>query len=514
MYRVLVVDDEPMIREGLCALIEWEEYGYEVADTAANGQEAVEKCSGLQPDLIIIDIRMPGMNGMEAIATIRERGFRQHVLILSGYADFNYARQAITLRTDGYLLKPVDEEELTANLLRLRAELDQARQHNGEVAVLEQERRLLSLLANETQVPGTGEEPGWRGYELMLIRLLSLQELEAGEEMAFKQAVSRQLHSQLRGIAVLLGPNIVLLAEKGYTATLRRTELYELLESTAAASGQELAVVYGGAVSNWEEVADSYKRAQQGMRRRFFYPAGQLIYAAEVDTAIRESGGEAGKLLLEQEELLSSKLYLALDAGNSEAAAALLKEAGDRLVASGCDEKELKASCMRWVNSVIRKLEQTSAGLRQQHYGAELLALTKEYRYSRYMERLVELLGTLCSELDGLAGGRQMKKMIDMIRRNYRENLKLEALAELFGYSSAYLGKLFKQTTGESFNTYLDKVRMARAKELLSEGLKVYEAAEQVGYTNVDYFHSKFKKYVGTSPSEWKSTNKCMQRFP
>ena len=77
-------------------------------------------------------------------------------------------------------------------------------------------------------------------------------------------------------------------------------------------------------------------------------------------------------------------------------------------------------------------------------------------------------------------------------------------LAEIFNYSSAYLGKLFKNTTGESFNTYLDKVRIQKAKELLMKDIKVYKVAEHVGYTNVDYFFSKFKKYVGVSPSTFK----------
>ena len=91
--------------------------------------------------------------------------------------------------------------------------------------------------------------------------------------------------------------------------------------------------------------------------------------------------------------------------------------------------------------------------------------------------------------------------MIDLINRNYFENLKLETLADVFNYNSAYLGKLFKNVTGEYFNTYVDKVRIEKAKQLLDQGMKVYQVAEKVGYTNVDYFHSKFRKYVGTSPS-------------
>ncbi|WP_254438347.1 AraC family transcriptional regulator [Paenibacillus sp. DCT19] len=94
--------------------------------------------------------------------------------------------------------------------------------------------------------------------------------------------------------------------------------------------------------------------------------------------------------------------------------------------------------------------------------------------------------------------------MIEFIRRNPGENLKLEVLSEVFNYNSSYLGKLFKNHTGESFNAFLDKVRMEKAKELLNEGLKVHQVAARVGYANVDYFHGKFRKYVGESPSAYK----------
>ncbi|MNP51629.1 HTH-type transcriptional regulator YesS [compost metagenome] len=99
---------------------------------------------------------------------------------------------------------------------------------------------------------------------------------------------------------------------------------------------------------------------------------------------------------------------------------------------------------------------------------------------------------------------REVKIMLDLIERNFSDNLKLETLSGVLNYNSAYLGKLFKNETGEYFNTYLDKVRIEKAKSYLEAGYKVYQVAEKVGYTNVDYFHSKFKKYVGTSPSAYR----------
>lgn len=102
--------------------------------------------------------------------------------------------------------------------------------------------------------------------------------------------------------------------------------------------------------------------------------------------------------------------------------------------------------------------------------------------------------------------GNEIKKITEIINRRYNENLKLETLSELFCYNSAYLGKMFKNTTGEYFNTYVDKVRIEKAKEFLTQGMKVYEVAEKVGYMNPDYFNAKFRKYVGISPTSYRKS--------
>ena len=110
MYKVLIVDDEPLIREGLSTLINWQEFGFEVVHAAKDGQEALQSYEKYHPDLLIVDIRMPGMDGLHLIETIRQRKWDPKLLILSGYADFEYAKQAIRSNVEGYILKPVDED--------------------------------------------------------------------------------------------------------------------------------------------------------------------------------------------------------------------------------------------------------------------------------------------------------------------------------------------------------------------------------------------------------------------
>ena len=124
---------------------------------------------------------------------------------------------------------------------------------------------------------------------------------------------------------------------------------------------------------------------------------------------------------------------------------------------------------------------------------------------SDLIEYIFQQFESIIKRIDNGLTGTQMKKMIDLIHKNYNQNLRLESLAGVFNYNSAYLGKLFKNYTGEYFNTYLDKVRIENGKILLQKGLKVYEVAEKIGYADVDYFHRKFKKYEGISPSAYRN---------
>ena len=121
------------------------------------------------------------------------------------------------------------------------------------------------------------------------------------------------------------------------------------------------------------------------------------------------------------------------------------------------------------------------------------------------MEVLLKGLSSISKEICTNSNNSSIKRVVKYVEKNYYKDLKLENLAEIFNYNSAYLGKIFKSYAGESFNTYLDKIRIEEGKKLLvEENLKVYEVCERIGYKNIDYFHSKFKKYVGISPLNYK----------
>ena len=127
MYRVLIADDEKLIRDGIRALLDWESLGFQVAGEAANGAELLAGIRDLHPNVVLLDVQMPGMTGLDGLRRAREDGFTGHVIILSGYAEFAYAQEAIRLQVDGYLTKPVEEEELVNLLSQIRKSLENRR---------------------------------------------------------------------------------------------------------------------------------------------------------------------------------------------------------------------------------------------------------------------------------------------------------------------------------------------------------------------------------------------------
>ncbi len=131
--RVLIIDDEPNVREGLKVIVPWEEHGFTVCDTAEDGIDGLQKIILLEPELVLIDIRMPGMMGIEVIEEAKKKGYKGKFIITTGYSEFEYAKRAINLGVSSYVLKPIDEEELIVEVDKLAKEINEENEIRGKV---------------------------------------------------------------------------------------------------------------------------------------------------------------------------------------------------------------------------------------------------------------------------------------------------------------------------------------------------------------------------------------------
>lgn len=511
MHKVMIVDDEPMIRQGLQTLIDWERHGFEIAGTAANGKEAIEQHAALRPDLILIDIRMPIMDGLKAIEAIRRTDTECQILILSGYADFNYAKQAITQGVGGYVVKPIDEDELESYVERAAKELNSRRYDGagleGRNVSLLREELLQSLTEGRLPEDGRlmdsevtslfGSAAALEGSRLLLAELYSREHSLTMKTVA-KKKLTELIESRDLGWVFLSEPYVGMLLKSGPWLRGGMASIREALEETCGSRIRYTAVA-GPPMKTLAELPVASANAKAKLRRRFLLGSGIIYDAKELEDSAEPQERET--LTIEE---MSQLLFYRIDLGNGHDVLQQIDEFADELVRLGDSEQTLKSN---WAQLLTLMLNKAAAFHPQLSLKDDLYMVTRLYLAHHYDEMLDEVktrLTDLTAKLGGTDGNGTMKRVTDFIDRHYSEQLRLETLADLFGYNSGYLGKLFKSHTGETFNTYLDKVRIEQAIRLLREGHKVHQVAERVGYANADYFHAKFKKYKGVSPSSFK----------
>ncbi|MCR2804425.1 response regulator [Paenibacillus soyae] len=511
MYKVIVADDEPTIRQGLLKIVDWEALGFHVVGDVSNGIKTVALHQELSPELIVIDIRMPRMDGLQAIREIRKTDGDCQFLILSGYADFAYAKQAIEMNVSGYVLKPIDQEELTQELLRIRAKLDQqsgrAKWSEFHADALREELILKLITAESADAPELESElaplTSFAGTtkQILLVEAEDFTQAGPGYLESVKLRWLEAAEMEGLGYGFLTGPYTGFLLKEDLNRQGVKSKWTRLLHD-ACEPGQGFTAAAGPIVYDLGDIRRSYEGALGLLKDRFLLDEGRIHMETErvMNHGVAETKGHAPPDL----EALATKLFFMLDLGRCEGVAETLREAGGALAAYDSTEIAIKTGIAQVLSVALSKLAAAHSSINIQDYAPLLAELYQHTHYDKLMNAAHTQLAELAERLGKDGSQPVVKQVMDFIQRHYHENLKLEAMAEMYNYNKGYLGRMFKQHTGESFHTYLDKVRIQQAIRFLREGYKVYEVSERVGYPNVDYFHSKFKKYVGASPSSIK----------
>ena len=513
MYRVLFADDESSIRRGIKCLLDWESMGFSTDYEAENGQEALDIIKKYNPDLILLDIRMPKLHGTEVIKAAREAGFTGKCIILSGYSDFTYAQTAIRYNVDFYLTKPIDEDDLLEAVTYVKKLLDDERSKDTYIDVYRNKARDVIL---KEIITGEAEE---KTYEQPALDELGLN--YDTYQVVIYENFSKKLSSLTYDFAELLNisntdnktfectridQNDVILL-KGAVSLKQFNDVLAHYDSTPPQAGSPMDTIficYGTPVNSVKEVANSYNQALALINRRFFCAQGQhTLSYDELPKADAKDNQLSNKLLTKYAELLTDHLQTY----NRKRVAETLYALEEYLYTVNDTIDSVKL----FMTDLYLQIKETISHL----YGAEKIPFptnssiielisTKYYLYeiilffSGQFEMIMNATGN--SSRDSI-----LDDVIYYIDHNYQNNIKLETIAPLFGYNSAYLGKIFNKAVNESFNSYVDHIRIEHSKELLKQNkLKVYEISERIGYNNVDYFHKKFKKYVGMSPAEYR----------
>ncbi|MGI6285767.1 response regulator [Neomoorella humiferrea] len=526
--KILLVDDEPLERQALRFILSRERPHYQVAAEAGNGLEAVELADALKPDVVFLDIKMPGMDGLAAGRKIRALLPESRLVFVSAYGEFDYAREAVSLGASKYLLKPVDGEEMIKLLDELAADILAARRRRQETArlkeALEEMKPLIRLGFIMDLLNGniTANEAESRALFLgitSLPRLAILVDIDNFADLARDGAeIERQLLKQRvkesieKEAAVWPGSLVAPVSGDEFAVLLPldrltgegdvRREAVALGEAICRRvrreTGATVTVGIGRPVADITELARSYAEAAAAAEYRLLYGGDQVIHADDVAARSR-----ARRFLPDRAE---QELAQAIRMGDGELVQRL---AGGILMELTIKEESPSLIKMKILELVALATNAAlEAGADAEIVSNLTLAASGEFLHldnladvrRRILERLVDLVNQVASSRE-----RRNTVLIEracrFIEANFHRDLTLEEVAQQVYLSPCYFSRLFKQVKGQNFIDYLTRVRLGAAKELLlNTELPVAAIAERVGYHDARYFGQVFKKQEGYTP--------------
>ena len=544
LYRIILVDDEEEVRKSIIRKIDWTAVGFAVVGDAENGEDALEKIENLEPDVVLTDIRMPYMDGLTLAERIRQKYPSMKIVIFSGYDDFEYAKQAIKLNVTEYILKPVNVEELTAILKRIKTNLDEEIEQKRNVNLLrENYKRSLPILREQflkdlISRPMDGEtvQTLLREYDIPLagakkwiaiaVELELEQELTQEEEplplheeknlipISVMQILSENLKPSYRfsllsfsGSADAKIAGIAAIDENN-----SQTELINILGDICKEIRKTLKVPVtigiGHSAQKLENISRSFQSALDALGYRSVVGTGSTIYINDVEPGI------GGKLQFGSEE--ESALIQAIKFGPEEKIRETVRGIVDRMNEARVHARQQQAYILSVANCMIQLIQQYDLNMEEifaeDPLGPDpftvIQSMLNRENFSRWLYQTALKINNALSRERDYAARQVIEKAKQYIMDNYQDpGLSVEQICRYLHMSPAYFSTMFKKATGQTYIAYLTEVRLNKAVELLNmTDEKTYVIASQVGYQEQNYFSYVFKKRFGVSPTKFRGS--------
>lgn len=532
MFKLLIVDDEYYFRQALKVSLPWEELGFRIEGEAKNGEEALALLPELEPDIVLVDINMPIMDGMELIRNARRDGHAVKFIVLTGHSEFAYAKQAMQLGVFNYVLKPIDEEELRDSLLELkdlirkersvRLEIESLRQQEQENIPVLRDRLLNEWLQGNGVAESSSDEERMRylgielnasHYAVVVADPDSADERESEESRQLRKLAVRDIvHECMRNRyphAICHDREDWLVAIVGCSEA-DRDRLEALLGSVRDAVrrtlGATVTIGLGNVYPGLEAVPVSYREAAFALKHRFVLGGDRVI----PHSAIADAGMKASLFTVERR----SGLLMCMRIGNRAEAERWLTGFFRDARAKNASMEMLLVAGLEIVSTCLEYLAEMSLSYEQLYRDAGRPDVMQAFQRMNSADQLESWLRQLILKAMEHAQGTKktraakiVEEVKSYIHAHYgNEELKIEDIAKHVHVNYNHLCYVFKKETNVTINDYLTEVRMTKAKELFDRGEKVVQAiAGQVGYADANYFGKCFKKFTGISPSKYAS---------
>ena len=532
MYKVLLVDDETLIRESISENIQWEELGFSFMGACENGRQAMEAIEKEQPDLLLTDINMPFVDGMELTKFVYENYPDTKVIIISGYDEFEYAKNAVKYQVLEYILKPITPMEFLETLQRVKKMFDERRENQKDMKKIRkayvsnlpiaQGRYLYNLLngtVDYSKVMKKQEE-----LRLNLEAACYNTALVEGDNLEGFTSQFENVKDELALFAIynitaeIVAEENLGLAFQGIdekTAILfmgdkkedLKKKMKEVLPKVHQAIEEflniQVTISVGKTVDLLEELPDSFAKTKSALEYKFMLGGNQTIEAEEYEE-IRNSAKHVDVFEW------ASQISAAIRTNKSEEIIEKTEKFIEQIKLCYVNKSRSVVYVQNLVLSVVNLLD-LPEDLEEEIFEQERSFINEIYSCEnldevskRTQESFAFICNVMANQRDSY-GRRQAMLALDYIEKNYGDSsVTLNSVCTALAMSTSYFSSIFKNHTGETFIESLTKKRMEKAKVLLAQGnLKTYEIAEAVGYSDAHYFSISFKKIVGKTPTEY-----------
>ncbi len=526
MYRIIIIDDEPLILAGIASLIIWENYECSIIGKATNGPSAFDMIMELQPDIVITDIRMPVLNGLELVEKCKENNCSFAFIVLTNLEEFHLVKKALSLGASDYLVKiDLNEEALVAALERAKESCD---------LIVNKKRRLIdgpqentqeeldkitfrSVLFSQEEVPDMPEELMER-YPAPFIILFTLKPIhinfETGGESYDLHSVSRQLIDILGGIAARSffhntileyrqDTFLIIASLKGDTFSQSTISEFCHKFSVALKTYFELSAVFG--VSRLKEtisdLPEAFSEAQSALNYYYFDSSSQVVLYQGQPSCFSQAKNF-------NINVFKKELAAYINQNDSEKLASIFEDILTLFRENKPRKEQATSACIN-IYTYLYSFFETGNGSYQDIF-PYTINIAEQLSQFNSLEDILEWLRSFCQKLCRLLNDRKSTrsdKLVDLargyIKEHYMEKLTLVDVAEALNISSGHLSSTFKKLTGNTLSDYIAQVKIQHAMELIdTHQYLMYDISDKLGFDNPYYFSKVFKKVTGISPRE------------
>lgn len=498
MYKVMLVDDEKLITEGLKNLIDWEKLNLEVVATANNGEEALKKLKEEKAHIVITDINMPVMTGLDLIKEVKGKDNKTNFIILSGYDEFSYAKKAIEYGVDSYILKPIDEEELEKTLIKLLARIEKSKKEKKDV--LYKNTKLLQFISgkiNKEEIFKIEDELNipLSGKSYTVSSIILNKKNEDGKYINIDEIIEKYSGKTYELLHKFDGQTILINSWDLDVKNEEVSKYFNFIKDKLVESIEGDVFIAVGDVTKDIDLLKNSLNSSNKLKKYILTEGTNICLTSEDVTNIKDYKTNFSKEIERLNKIIIEK--------DGSGAKMFLEGLIDDIALTPKNIYDLSIRVVMLIDKISDEFKVDKKYVKDS-LSSNIVELCSESTRDSIKAFLVSEIEELISVMYSTTKRYSpvVSQIVSNIEERYSEELSLKTLAYQYNINSSYLGRIFTKEVGMSFSDYLNKVKNTKAKELILEtNMKINDIAKAIGYTDTSYFYRKFKKYYGICPS-------------